>query len=76
MSNQLNPNTMTDYSFTQTEILTVIANWKLEPFTLDELNFLLKRFTFKDYPQDNASISYGENDIESLILDALSEIDN
>lgn len=67
---------MTDYSFTQTEILTAIANWKLEPFTLEELNFLLKEFTFTDYPKDNADISYGENDIESLILDRLSEFES
>ena len=64
-----------DYSFTQTEILTAIANWKQEPFTLHELNFLLKEFTFTDYPKDNADISFGENDIESLILHRLSEMD-
>lgn len=64
-----------NYSFTQTEILTAIANWKQEPFTLQELNFLLNEFTFTDYPQDNADISFGENDIESLILHRLSEMD-
>ena len=66
---------MSNYSFTQTEILTAIANWSLEPFTLEELNFLLKKFTFTDYPKDNADISYGENNIESLILETLSEMD-
>lgn len=62
-----------DYEFTQLEALTKIANWKLEPFTLGELNFLLKHFTYEDHTNDNSSYSYGENDIESFILEILSE---
>ena len=67
---------MNDYHFTQTEILTTIANWSNEPFTLEELNFLLKAFTNTDYPKDNASFTHGLNDIESLILETLSELEN
>ena len=65
-----------DPSFTQLEILTAIANWKHEPFTLPELNFLLKEFTFTDYINDNPSFEYGEDDIESYILEILSEFED
>lgn len=65
----------TDYQFTQTEILNKIGNWELEPFTLPELNFLLKRFTFTDHQSDNPSFTFGENDIESFILETLSEME-
>lgn len=64
-----------DYHFTQTEILNKIGNWELEPFTLAELTYLLKQFTFTDYQKDNPTFTFGENDIESLILETLSEMD-
>lgn len=63
------------YSFTKLQILNAIAHWDLEPFTLEELNFLLKYFNPSDY-LDNCSYEYGENDIQSYILEVLSEIDN
>lgn len=64
------------FSFTRLQILTTIANWDKEPFTLNELNFLLKYFNPADYPNNNPSYAYGLDDIESYILEILSEIDN
>jgi hypothetical protein len=62
--------------FTLTEIITKIANWNLQPFTLTELTFLLKHFTSTANPKTNTIFIFGENDIESLILETLSEIDS
>ena len=60
---------MTNLKFTRSQILNAIKNWKHEPFTPKELTFLNKSFTKESY-------TYGENDIESLILETLSELDN
>lgn len=63
-----------DYNFTTLEILTTIANWPLEPFTLEELDLLLKHFLPEDnYINDNPSYTYGENDIQSFILHILTD---
>ena len=62
----------TNYSFTVLEILHAIATWNKEPFTLWELNFLLKYFCGEF--TDNASYQYGQDDIESFILEILSEV--
>ena len=61
-----------EYKFTKLQILFAIANWELEPFTLEELNFLLKYFC----TDTTNTYTYGENDIVSFILDILSEIAN
>ena len=61
-------------SFTKLQILRAIANWQHEPFTLEELNFLLQ-YLFPDEDCSNCSYNYGEDDIESFILEILSEID-
>jgi hypothetical protein len=63
------------YSFTTLQILQAIAYWPHEPFTLKELDFLLKHFLNKDLTLDNGSYEYGENDIESFILEILSELE-
>lgn len=62
------------FSFTTLQILQAIANWKLEPFTLRELNFLLSYFCGRY--TDNLVYNYAQDDIESLILEILSEVDN
>ena len=61
------------YTFTKLQILMAIATWQLEPFTLEELNFLLQ-YLFPDEDYSNCSYEYGEDDIESFILEILSEI--
>ena len=71
--NHRNLSFTTDFGFTLTEIITKIAHWELEPLTLEEQSALLKHFTSTDYPKDNPSFTFGENDIESLILETLSE---
>lgn len=59
------------HSFTTLQILHAIANWSLEPFTITELDALLKHFL---PDTDNASYEYGQSDIESFILETLSDI--
>lgn len=61
-----------NYSFTTMQCIHTIANWKLQPFTLPELNYLLKFFA---PDKDNASYEYGQNDIESFILETLSDME-
>ena len=61
-----------DTSFTVLQIIHCIANWKLEPFTLEELNLLLVHFV---PDTDNPSYQYGQDDIESFILETLSELE-
>ena len=61
-----------NYSFTTMQCIHAIANWKLQPFTLPELNYLLKFFA---PDSDNASYEYGQNDIESFILETLSDME-
>ena len=63
------------YNFTLTAIITKIANWELEPFTLEEQTALLKHFTSTNYPNDNPSFTFGEDDIESFILETLSNLE-
>ena len=64
---------MLDHKFTSAQILFAIATWKLEPLTLKELNFLITFLIPADYPDTELeTFYYGENDIESLILQLIS----
>lgn len=63
------------FTFTTLQVLQAIAYWPHEPFSLKELNFLLHYFLNKELTLDNGSYEYGENDIESFILETLSEMD-
>lgn len=53
-----------DYSFTHAQIREKLNNWTLEPFTQDELDNINRNLSTSNDP-----ITYGENDIESLILE-------
>ena len=64
-----------DYSFTQMQCLNAIAYWPYQKFNRAELDYLLKQFT-SETDADNASYTYGQNDIYSYILEVLSEKDN
>lgn len=63
----------TNFTFTTMQILYRIANWDLEPFTLEELNFLLQQFL---PATPVANWYYGEPSIDSLILETLSQLNN
>jgi hypothetical protein len=62
---------MKTFSFTIPQILTAIVQWPHEPFTLAELNGLLTFFL----PYDNCSYEYGEDSVESFILETLSDLE-
>lgn len=59
---------MNYYIFTKCQLFDAIANWKNEPFTLKEINFLLKEISKIHF------LKYGLNDIDSLILELLDNI--
>lgn len=63
----------TEFSFTAMQLINAIAFWKLEPLTSQEITYLLQRFA---PDADNASFTYGQDDIESYILECLSDMDN
>ena len=63
------------FTFTTLQVLQAIAYWPHEPFSPKELYFLLHYFLNKELTLDNGSYEYGENDIESFILETLSEMD-
>jgi len=65
---------MKNTKFTSAQILFKIATWKLQPFTLKELNFLILALIPQDYPDTELeTFYYGENNIESLILEIISD---
>ena len=69
---------MPDTTFTSTQILFAIATWTLEPLTLKELNYLIRALFYEDDLDDQLhpileTWTYGENDIESLILHIISD---
>jgi len=66
-------NAMQNFNFTSMQCLHAIAYWPHESFTLKELNYLLQYFASEPA---NLNHTYGLNDIHSLILEILSEIDN
>lgn len=61
------------YQFTTSEILYKVANWELEPFTLEELNSLIFFLAPSQYDFTVIKYYYAENDIESFILHIISE---
>lgn len=62
------------FKFTTLQVLQAVAYWPHQPFTKRELNLLLRYFLNKDLTLDNGSYEYGENNINSFILEILSEI--
>lgn len=57
-----------DTTFTKEQLLNRINTWTLEPFTLPEITYL--KDSISKHPGD---YQYGQNDIDSLILEILSE---
>ena len=57
----------TDFTFTQSQLLNCLDNWKLEPFTPNEYRFI------SNYIKQYESFDYGQDDMESLILEILSD---
>jgi hypothetical protein len=71
MTNLKNTNSPQFYQFTLTDILNQITNWKLEPLSQEEQSALQEHFT----SQDTETFSFKENDIESFILETLTDLE-
>ena len=59
-----------DTTFTSTQLINQINNWALEPLTEQEKQYLLS------FAQSQDTFEYGEDDIESLLLEALSDMED
>lgn len=60
-----------DTTFTKEQMLNRINAWTLEPLTPKEIQFLHESIS-----THTGDYQYGQNDIDSLILELLDNIDN
>lgn len=64
---------MRDTNFRVDDFIHAIANWKLEPLTIEDKAKIVD-YLASDIDKLNAnSWAYGENDIDSFILEIISE---
>lgn len=61
---------MKNHYFLKSELLGTFNNWKLEPLTLKEREYLYNEIMNQEMH------SYGQDDKESYLLELLSEIEN
>ena len=59
-----------DFTFTKSQLINAINNWALEPLTDTEKSYLTERIN------EQEEHTYGQNDIESLLLEYLSDMED
>ena len=57
------------HHFTAADIINALRNWNLEPLTMEEEAYLLQQLV----ANKKDDFQYAMNDIESLILELISE---
>ena len=57
------------HHFTAADIINALRNWNLEPLTLEEKSYLMDQLI----SNKKDDFQYAMNDIESLILELISE---
>lgn len=64
---------MKDANFRADDFIHAIRNWKLEPLTINDKAKIMDYLASDIDKLNQNSWPYGENDIESLILEIISE---